>query len=1139
MRDPLYKKILDGLKGPLDHDLFEECVVDLLRDAFPTLVPIHGGRDAGMDGAIADGEGEPYPLIVTTDQSPIRNLTKSLDSYRAEKGEHARPRIVFATSRELTPTRRRNLEDRAQEKDFTLVQIFERRGLANRLYRDPGWRKKLLGLTGDPPALSAVPRTRRPLLELEPVGREADLEWLRTTHGDRLLYGEPGSGKTFLLLQLVHEGRALFLASEDWAEIADAVREQRPEIIIVDDAHLDPEQLDRLRQVRPNIDDFGILATCWLGEKDQVAEALGGLAEWDMRRLELLTRKEILGVFRQARVEPASEIVMGDLIDQAANKPGLAATLADFWLRGDWREVLTGEKLRGSLIGSLRRVLGGEDPTLLLASFALGGDRGMTLDLVAKATGWSRAQVWDLAVRKIAASGVLAPRGKRILAVEPRVLRYALLKEVFFSSLPAPFDYRDLLEKAPSTASGVENLVLAAQRGVEVPRGELLEWVRKAGTKTSWEVLASLDPPAALWVLEHYPGPVEDVARKALHHAPEATIGQLLDLERSETATGRQNSNPNHPMRILKEWVQGIPRWQDLQKETLRRRETLLRSIQSYLEDDGIEAIAQEAFFAVFLPVLKGTSPTPVDDGITLRWGLVPDSVIEPLQDLWRDNWKLLPLLSCESWPHLAKTLWQWIEPREGKGEISEAKRERCRDFARCMLKDLAPSADGSPGFISAFLQFAERLDLNLPLVPDPAFEMLFPERDRYLKRLLAEEEPQNERIQALAGDWGSRRPNEVAADLGFYEDEAAKIERRWPRLTTMLCRTLADNVARPEQWLEAFLEHKLPADLTTLFLEKTVETQRGDWEQQIQRCLGLEDYAWSTAELVLRLAEPSETLLSASLEVLRGAVERVEVACLRGEVPIPNLRRILVHPNWKLALAAATGEWNAEPAREVRREVQREWHEAILRARSRDYDDQLSQRDDHWLSEILKDDRALALEWLQRRLRDADLPLSMDERGAFSAAVGALREGQILALLPTLETIVDSQSFFVGELLEHFAWQPQIYAELLRSSRLYQFHLKPLEGKLPDKSWKELAALALEEGKEPKAVASVSFYSAGYWGFGVEHWGKWETAFVEMEKTAEGPLLEVARHGLRIAREKIEAAKQEQRRYELTGHFQ
>ena len=157
MKDPYYRKILEGLDGPLDPALFEECAQALLKDVYPGLVPVHGGGDYGMDGAIADGEGPPYPLIVTTAENVGRNLEKNLESY--VEGGGPRRQAVVATSTALTPTRRRNLEKKADKRGFVLVQLHERRVFADRLYRDSKWTKELLGLTGEPSALSAVPPT--------------------------------------------------------------------------------------------------------------------------------------------------------------------------------------------------------------------------------------------------------------------------------------------------------------------------------------------------------------------------------------------------------------------------------------------------------------------------------------------------------------------------------------------------------------------------------------------------------------------------------------------------------------------------------------------------------------------------------------------------------------------------------------------------------------------------------------------------------------------------------------------------------------------------------------------------------------------------------------------------------------------
>lgn len=54
IRDPLYRQIVERLNGELDPQTFEDCAASLLRLTHLGLVPIRGGGDAGMDGAIAD-----------------------------------------------------------------------------------------------------------------------------------------------------------------------------------------------------------------------------------------------------------------------------------------------------------------------------------------------------------------------------------------------------------------------------------------------------------------------------------------------------------------------------------------------------------------------------------------------------------------------------------------------------------------------------------------------------------------------------------------------------------------------------------------------------------------------------------------------------------------------------------------------------------------------------------------------------------------------------------------------------------------------------------------------------------------------------------------------------------------------------
>jgi hypothetical protein len=133
IRDPFYRDIIKSLDQQLDPELFERCAAALLRDEWPTLVPIRGGSDSGMDGAIADAKGPPFPLICTTGKYVIGNLKKNLKSYRESGGP--RRNVLLATSQSLTPRRIQNLHREALSLGFILTQVYSQEALADRLYR--------------------------------------------------------------------------------------------------------------------------------------------------------------------------------------------------------------------------------------------------------------------------------------------------------------------------------------------------------------------------------------------------------------------------------------------------------------------------------------------------------------------------------------------------------------------------------------------------------------------------------------------------------------------------------------------------------------------------------------------------------------------------------------------------------------------------------------------------------------------------------------------------------------------------------------------------------------------------------------------------------------------------------------------
>ena len=178
----------------------------------------------------------------------LANLTRNIKSYVENGG--SRRKVVLATSRALTPKRVKNLYARAAQLGFALIQVHSQEAIANLLYRNSTWCRELLNLIGEPAPLSVVPRTVRPLLSHALIGREADLIWLRENEGDKLLVGQPGSGKTFLLHKLANEGDSLFVVSRDRREIASGIRSQQPKALILDDAQVELELLTELKQMR-------------------------------------------------------------------------------------------------------------------------------------------------------------------------------------------------------------------------------------------------------------------------------------------------------------------------------------------------------------------------------------------------------------------------------------------------------------------------------------------------------------------------------------------------------------------------------------------------------------------------------------------------------------------------------------------------------------------------------------------------------------------------------------------------------------------------------------------------------------------------------------------------------------------------
>jgi hypothetical protein len=1134
LRDPFYRQIDQALEGPLDPQLFERCMGDLLRKDYPWIVPVSGGTDSGMDGAIADGEGEPFPLVCTTEEDVIGNLTRSLDSY-LKKGLRRR-KVVLATSRRLTTRRRENLFKRAREKDFELLQVFEREGIADRLVGSPRWSKELLDLAWKPSALSTLPRKSRPLIEIEPVGRESDLAWIVETSGDRVLSGEPGSGKTFLFHHLMRrrDWPGLFLADTDLREIRSAWLDQRPRIIVVDDAHVEPDLLSRLVRLRQEMEaSFEIVAVTWNGGCEEVIEALGVPAT-RVHRLELLTRNEILGVIQNVGVE-ASEEVLRDLVSQSANKPGLAVTIASLWKQGSYQEVLEGTALTRTLTTFFRRFLGPES-TDVLACLALGGDRGMQLEAVGNVLQVSRPTLREIA-SGLASGGVLSQIDRETLAVWPRKLRYSLIRSVFFSGTPGVHDYRRLLDLAPSRQAAVDTLVTARHHGADIPSDELRDLVAHSGSRDAWRGLVALSKEDALWALQHYPGDVVDIAGAALTLAGQETI--LRVLQRAETASGPAHSQPLHPMRILQDWARepNIP-----QDEIVPRRKLLAGISQKYLRAGGGRSVGLQGICLAFFPSLEGTSSDPgAGLTVTQNWGPLLLEELREVTSIWPEVRGNLDGIEAEDWQHLSSFLWNWIHPTYAtKGEpVSEETERLMREFAAEVLRDLAPFVRGKPGLSAKVRELAQSIGLDLNLEPDPVYDRLFPSTAHWLQDWKQHEKEWESSLEALARQWVSRDPAEIAELLAGYMIEAQRIGQNSGGGPLEVCRRIAMQVDAPEVWLDALLAYDASGFLTGPFIKRIVEAQQEGWENQAERFLGFERHlACFAAEAVVCLPSPPAYLLSMALERLTELPQILERLCMRREIPIESLKALFRDPRKGVALTAVVGEWNADREGGVRPELAADWRFAILNASVYDSStEDLGSSLRSWLGLILSKDANLAFEWLVERLRDAECPYSTYKNSLHAMALSALERGKRLCLVEELEKGRVPKGFvrnLVGKDLD-------VFKRVLSSEDLREQHLEPL-GYLPDGAWMDLALVALRAGHGLNEVIGASLKPRGdispksLWG--LENWQEYEHAFAQLATDPRDQVREVARRGQQLAAEEGQEAEKNKRQFAIHGRY-
>ena len=990
VRDPLYSSIEKRLDERLDPVLFERCAVELLREVYPGIVPITGGDDGGMDGAISIGTGGPVPLVTTTAKDVLGNLKRNLESYLSVGG--CVRAAVLATSRPLSGRKRRNLVKRARELGFTLRNIHERSDFVGRLYRNPTWRKQLLGLTGELPALSALPNKAGSRLKLDLVGREREMDWLRRARGDVVVVGQPGVGKTALLEAFAMEDGGLFpivsrtegasvVPSSDVRRIADAYREQRPPRVFIDDAHLSDTLIPSLTRLRHEIGaEFAIVATTWPSCEEEVRRELHCPPD-QVLQVRGLDRQTAGAIVRQVDAR-FSDGLVGEILNQSVDnvptddprtaeyhagghvRPGLAVTLARYAALGDLTDLTTGILL----LSELRKDVRLAGPQLdHLAVFALGGTAGMRLAMAAQALDTAETRVRQ-SLLQVSGTGILHEVRSGAAAIHPRHLRHALVKRTFFSgasSLPL----EPVIDRVEDSAACTETLIrVLALEGASLgqkSRRQLHDLIRTQLEKqespyvgsTLWASYARTGAEAATWILEKHPDRMVPISGAALTHAPGRFLGRIVSraLERPREADALTRS--------IRAWVLAGPPGGD----AVERRECVVcalleRTTCVDLDQPGRKVVT-ELLAATFSLSFEIRRDDPIEIiRISINFGSLPASDIRKTGDLWALALPVFRGLGRSGVSCARNVVHNWLIGR-GVGDDLDENRVTAREQVRRILPAVLDLAGKEPGILLWAHRLANEhgLEVKLPEVGDPTLRRLFPNpaeldsRDWSSGQLDAT-------ARELGRKWREEGPEVAVARMMHYERQRGLMGHHYPDVLELLPVHLAQHVADPGAWVEELVDREAPPGWVGPFLEAAAVmpvTSEVAWKAVV----GADRFADACVRVGLRFAGLPGATIDYIMQQVKGWTGDPEFMLSRSidwnTVDSEWKHRLLRHPDPAVRGAVAGGIWLANRRRSPGGRLGPVWEDAVV-----------TWRDGRLMSEVLGADAGIARAWILSEAR-------------------------------------------------------------------------------------------------------------------------------------------------------------------------
>ena len=977
MADSLQARIRDALGKPLDTDRFEACAAELLRPRYESLRWLPGPNDAGQDGLGKTLEGTEFLFVVTTAEDFTRNLRDSLTSYRNAGGDlHA---VVLATSRVVFGRLQQELPAKIQEEfGVELLEIHEQEAFVELLADHPAWRKELLGLTGGPVgALTRQFQRDHADLAIGLIGRDDELQTLSTASGDLIVSGLPGVGKSFLLEHLCQNHDWGWLVRDHDQSIpglADEILEKKPARIIVDDAQFEVHLVSGLDQLRREIGhSFDIVACCWESGADEVAERMPAARAVQIPQLELT---HIGAVLRDMGVHGPPHLV-AEIINQARGRVGLAVTLARASQEHRGREVLTGRMLTKQALKFNDRLFS-EEFLHELGVIALADEDGLSQEQVGAALEADQRTVAK-AIRRAATSGTIEnhPYDRRLLRVQPRSLRFGLVREAFFGG-PGSLDLEGTLEQLENPAAAAIPLIVVAAEERTLDRRmitRLIDW----NDADSAAVFAELGIKEFEQAAANAPQHLARIARGAMraHGLTERLLTVLLDA--AKPVKSRREADSDHPLTIVRSHLSS-------RFATLADRMVVVQAASRWAAQGGSLTVAAEAAMTSVTTEIDDSEWDPVNqDRLSIYQGIQPAGLLRELDSVWD---QILDFLRSrpEIPPRIVlAALRPWVQPgtmTDGAPFPVEAK-EVLRDTARRKIPALADVYRNRPIAMRRLAAMARHVDLELEGTPEPFIHVLYASREpgQHTRRFEAEEPSEGDKsaVRLIADQHAHSEPMELAAEIAVIEAEAAATGVALPPLLTTYVAELAVRLRDPVAFAHELIAQDTPPLLVEAATKELTLESTEAFQALIESLLSADQYRHIGTRLALQEDAPSVARSLALSRLRPDQADDVVFYFRIGLIVSDELQAIVEESNSRLSQEVALAALHSEVAPSADPLLQPESLRLACRNRVVGYRAaDVADTDQIWmLEELLRRDTELCVDWIEQCLQSAALHAS------------------------------------------------------------------------------------------------------------------------------------------------------------------